>query len=110
MANGMASPKERIAEAFDRYFANFDITIEPDEVEVGRRGEILAKGWRIAFRVDPDDAGSPGLEFYATHRMTNDRHVRIWADGYEEKLEAIREFYGFDRRCPALRTLLGRTT
>ena len=29
------------------------------------------------------------LEFYATHRMTNDRHVRIYSTGETEYLPAI---------------------
>jgi hypothetical protein len=45
---------------------------------------IASQGWRIVYRVDPDDGGFPSLEFYATHRMTSDSHVRIWADGHTE--------------------------
>ncbi len=77
-------------------FANFDIRIEPEDVRLGSRRRIGQRGWRIAYRIDPDDAGLPSLEFYATHRMTNDRHVRIWADGHVDHLDAIDEFYGFD--------------
>jgi len=89
MAGCMAAPEERIADAFNRYFANFNIRVEAGEVRVGSRRDIRTRGWRITFRVMPDDAGSPSLEFYATHRMTNDRHVRIWADGHVEELDAI---------------------
>lgn len=96
----MSTPEQRIAEAFNGHFANFDIRIESGDVRVGFRREILAHGWRIAFRVDPDDTGSPSLEFYATHRMTSDTHVRIWADGHEDELDAIYEAYGFDRKVP----------
>jgi hypothetical protein len=92
----MAAPEERIADAFNRYFANFNIRVEAGEVRVGGRRKIRARGWHITFRVVPDDAGSPSLEFYATHRMTNDRHVRIWADGYLEHLDAIHELVGYD--------------
>lgn len=84
----------------NRYFANFNIRVEAGEVRVGSRREIRARGWHITFRVVPDDAGSPSLEFYATHRMTNDRHVRIWADGYLEHLDAIHEFVGYDPKVP----------
>lgn len=31
------------------------------------------RGWKIRFRVDPDNLGSPSLEFYAVHRMMSDR-------------------------------------
>jgi hypothetical protein len=96
----MVAPEERIAETFNGYFANFDIRIEAGDVVVGSRQEIRKRGWWIAFRVLPDDAGFPSLEFYATHRMTNDRHSRIWADGHLEELDAIREFYGYDANVP----------
>jgi hypothetical protein len=75
----MASPEELIAEKFNAYFANFNIRIEVDDIRIGTLREIRADGWQIRYRVDPDDAGSPNLEFYATHRMSDDRHVRMWA-------------------------------
>jgi hypothetical protein len=96
----MSTPEERVADAFTAYFANFDIRIGPEDVAVGSRRTIGERGWRITYRVDPDDGGFPSLEFYATHRMTNDRHVRIWADGYLERLDAIHEFYGYDPKVP----------
>ena len=96
----MPTPEERIAEAFDRRFATFDIHLDPADVKVGERGSIRARGWLIMWRVVPDDAGSPSLEFYATHRMTDDEHVRIWADGHVEQLDAIYPFYGFDPKVP----------
>lgn len=95
------SPEERVAEAFNAYFANFDISIRPEDVAVGSGRTIGERGWRIAYRGDPDDAGLPSMEFYATHRMTNDRHERIWADGHVEHLDAIHEVYGWDPKVPA---------
>ena len=32
------------------------------------------------------------LDYYASHRMTNDRHVRIYASGEQEDLPTIQEF------------------
>jgi hypothetical protein len=90
------SAEARIAEVFNRYFENFGIRIQPEHVRLGVRREIRQQGWRIRFRVDPDDdAGFPSLEFYATHRMTDDRHVRIRADGRVEELDAIRELFAY---------------
>lgn len=66
----------------------------------------------ITYRVDPDEAGAVGLEFYATHRRTNDRHVRITADGQGEYLEALRDFvilnskqHDLTNRVPVMRRL-----
>jgi hypothetical protein len=96
----VATPQELIVEAFNGYFATFDIGIEAGDVTIGARREIRGRGWLIRYRVDADDAGAPSLEFYATHRMTDDTHVRIWADGHTEALEAIREAYVFDAKVP----------
>lgn len=96
----MHTPEKRIAETFDRYFANFGIRIDPGEVRIGGQGQIRSGGWYIKYRVVPDDAGGPSLEFYATHRMTNDRHALIWADGHLDTLEAIREFCWYNPDVP----------
>ena len=37
------------------------------------------------------DGHSGYLDYYDAHRMTNDRHVRIYADSRKEGLEAPRE-------------------
>jgi hypothetical protein len=96
----VSTTQERIADAFNGYFANFGIRIETGDVRIGVLREIRGSGWLIRYRVVADDAGAPGLEFYATHRMTDDTHVRIWADGHTEELEAIREAYAFDASVP----------
>jgi hypothetical protein len=97
---GPTSHQEAIAAAFNDHFRNFGIRIEPRDVVPGERRSLSHRGWRVSFRIDPDDSGAPALEFYATHRMTSDRHVRIWADGQSQQLEAIDEFYVFDPKQP----------
>lgn len=104
----MSSARERIAESFNAYFADWDVRIRPEDVVMGCRGTVVEQrslrwprpGWRVNYRVDPDDNGLPCLEFYATHRMTNDRHVRIGADGQGEHLEAISEIFVVDPQNP----------
>lgn len=93
---GSAEPagedERRIAQAFNEYFATFGIRLDPDDMVPGSRRTIRdPSGWAITFRVDHDADGRPVLEFYATHRRTNDRHVRIDADGNGEHLEALSE-------------------
>jgi hypothetical protein len=89
------TPEERVAESFNLYFANWDIGVAPEDVAVGSRRTIVDRksGWRITYRVDDDGGGMPNLEFYATNRWTNDRHVQIWADGHGEHLEAVSEIF-----------------
>jgi hypothetical protein len=75
--------ERRIAELFNDYFLNFGIRISAEDVIVGSRRTIRDEhsGWAITYRVDGDASGVSSLEFYATNRRTNDRHVLISADG-----------------------------
>src|SRR4051794_7423194 len=97
---GYSDAQERIAGGFNRFFAHWDIGIAPADVTPGAHRTIQASGWTTTYRVDPDDAGLPCLEFYATHRMTNDRRHRIWADGHVEGLDAIWDMMIYDPRVP----------
>jgi hypothetical protein len=97
--DGMTTPEERIADAFNRYF-QFNVRLEAGDVRAGGSREIRGRGWRIMFRVVPDDAGLPSLELYGTNRMTDDSHVRISSDGSLEHLDAIYEAYGYDAKVP----------
>lgn len=99
---------QRIAESFNEYFASFNVRIAASDVVIGHKDTIIERpsdrwprpSWRVQYRVDADDDGQPCLEFYATSRMTNDRHARIAADGHGEHLEAIDEVFGFDPSDP----------
>lgn len=90
-----SSPANSIAESFNLYFGAFGIRISPEDVVVGNHTTIRDQesGWRITYRVDPDEVSMPTLEFYATNRWTNDRHARIHANGQGEHLEAIQEIF-----------------
>ena len=53
---------------------------------------IVQRGWTICTRLDIGaEDGRKRLDYYAMHRMTNDRHIRLYADGEEEDLPAIAE-------------------
>ena len=81
----------QLESAFAEYFSNWNILLPADAVATRQPGKIQEKGWVIEylFGVDGDDEY---LDFYASHRMTNDRHERIHANGIVEGLEAPREF------------------
>lgn len=89
----MGDQGQVIAELFNDYFVNFGIRISAEDVDAGSRRTIHddASGWAITYRVDRDASGVSSLEFYATNRRTNDRHVLISADGSIEHLEALSE-------------------
>jgi hypothetical protein len=73
---------------FNRQFAHWQIRLPPMDVEHRRSGKIVQAGWAIWYRFGKDDEGEY-LDYYASHRMTNDRHVRLRASGATESLPAI---------------------
>ncbi len=78
-----------IEEEFNRTFANWEITLPPGAIESRQVGRILKRGWTIWYLSGSDDE-SEYLDFYASHRMTDDRHVRLRSDGRTEYLDSIR--------------------
>ena len=83
---------DRIESEFNGDFAHWDICLPPEAVASRQAGRIVKSGWTIWYAFGSDD-GADYLDYYASHRMTNDRHVRLYADGRVEGLEAISEMY-----------------
>jgi hypothetical protein len=77
-----------IASAFAEYFSTWEIRLPKENLRERTPGEIQSHGWIIRFRFSEDSRGE-FLDFYASHRMTNDRHQRLYADGTVEDLEAL---------------------
>ena len=81
---------ESIISNFNRYFANWEIELPAEAVANRQGGKIMQAGWIIWYVFGEDESGEY-LDFLAAHRMTNDRHERIYADGRTEALETQRE-------------------
>ncbi len=82
----------RIEREFNRDFANWDICLPSGATASREAGRIVKNGWTVWYAFGSDE-GIEYLDYYASHRMTNDRHVRLYADGRTEGLEAISEFH-----------------
>lgn len=52
------------------------------------------RGWWLRVRFDEID-GMPALEVYASHRMTNDSHYVVHADGSVRSLDALLEMWTY---------------
>lgn len=98
-----------IAETFAESFSTWGIELPEGAVERGQPGLVRQAGWTIRFIVGADEEG-PYLEYYATHRMTNDTRVRIHGSGRTEALDAIWSCSCGTRRCPGTRIVLGAST
>jgi len=75
---------------FNRTFALWDISLSQEDLEPGATYQLSKRGWAIWLRLDADEAGEY-LDYYASHRMTNDRHVRLRPGGSGENLPALEE-------------------
>ncbi len=66
--------------SFNRFFETWSIELPKEAVKNRQRGKIVKSGWTIWYLFGTDEAGDY-LDYYASHRMTNDRHVRLYANG-----------------------------
>ncbi len=73
---------------FNKFFSRWKITLPNDIESRMERGQIVQQGWTIKFLFGEDRNGK-FLDYYAAHRMTNDRHVRIRSDGTQQLLPAL---------------------
>ena len=80
-----------IESKFNDSFSHWEIRLPPDALTQRKRGKIVKAGWAIWYLFGADERGDY-LDYYASHRMTDDWHVRIYADGLCEDLPTIRGF------------------
>ena len=86
--------REQLRQRFNCAFADWGIELPADAVSLGLVCLIVQRGWTIWTRFDiatEDDREC--LDYYAMHRMTNDRHGRLYADGEGEYLPAMEAHY-----------------
>jgi len=88
----------QIARIFNETFAPWNITLPADALENRRRGMIQSAGWIIHYLFGTDEQGEY-MDYYTAHRMTNDRHIRIYAGGTVKELEAPLEFTVYPADC-----------
>jgi len=88
-----------IEERFAEYFANWEIRLPAGAVQLEDPGRIDHAGWTIRY-IFGSDAEGRYLEFYAAHRMTNDRRMRLYSSGETKSLEALETMYGYDPKVP----------
>ncbi len=79
---------DNIETAFAKTFDNWNIRLPQNATALKQPGKIVQAGWVISYVF-----GEDYLDYYAEHRMTNPRHVRIHSDGRSESLEAPQEMY-----------------
>ncbi len=82
---------DKIKSQFDSDFSSPEVFLPIEALATRSRGKIVKSGWAIWYLFGSDDKGEY-LDYYASHRMTNDRHVRIYASGERAELPAVSLF------------------
>ena len=72
---------------FNKHFERWGIALQPDAEQRCPKGTIVSRGWTVKYCFGKDQDGK-FLDYYAAHRMTNDRHLRIRDNGDVEGLPA----------------------
>jgi hypothetical protein len=80
-----------IESKFNERFSLWKIRLPRGAVKQRKRGKIVQAGWSIWYLFGSDEKGDY-MDYYASHRMTNDRHIRVYADGLCNELPAISTF------------------
>ena len=80
--------REKLRQRFNRAFEYWEIELPIDALEPGVVWLIRHRGWTIWTRYDVEH-GREYLDYYATNRMTNDRHLRMYVDGDDEGLPTM---------------------
>jgi hypothetical protein len=83
---------ERVADVFRRDFANWSLELPAEDVRWLRPGFIHSQGWLIQYAFGRNHYGEY-LDYYASHRMTDDRHVRLYANGRRQHLAALASMF-----------------
>jgi len=84
-----------IKKSFSKYFENWSIEISQNDINERKNGYINKSGWLIQYCFGNEN-DIEYLDYYASHRMTNDRHIRIYENGEIKNLPTLRESYLVD--------------
>lgn len=88
-----------ITEAFKEKFGLWDITINDEDVFVGNKKTIPNGEWRLKWVVQKDERGV-FLEYYGVHYLHGHLHEKIYEDGQEERLDALRQYIAYSPNIP----------
>jgi hypothetical protein len=81
-----------IAQVFRDDFLNWGLEIPPESLASRTPGFIQEAGWLIQFAFGSDSRGEY-LDYYASHRMTDDSHVRLYESGRQQQLSSLASFF-----------------
>lgn len=77
-----------VASQFRNHFHHWKIRLPAEDLEARRPGRIHKGGWAIWYLFGRDERGEY-VDYYASHRMTEDSHVRLRCGMRPEELPTI---------------------
>jgi len=83
---------EKIKLLFENYFEDWEIELPIDDMKERKSGFIKKGGWLIQYCFGKEN-DLEYMDYYSTHRMTSDDHVRIYENGEKKSLETFRSGY-----------------
>ena len=86
---------DRIKKLFDEEFESWGIVLPEADLRERRGGSVARAGWTINYRFGVE-GGVEFVEYFSTHRMTNDTLQRIYENGVKEVVGYCQEFYAAD--------------
>ena len=81
-----------IKQRFDEKYRQWQIEIPPDDLTSRQSGVLQQDGWTIRYTFGREGERAY-MDYFASHRMTNDTLNRIYSDGTCELLGYCMEFY-----------------
>lgn len=81
----------KIKHLFDNTFSSCRIVLPESALKDRRPGRITERGWSIRFLFGRDGRGEY-MDYYASHAMLSDTHVRLYENGETIALPALEEF------------------
>ena len=82
----------KIKELFDKHFAAWRLHLPEDDLDAHDPNKVVRiidseSGWLIFYRFG-FKRGMWYLDYYSSHRMTSDSHIRLWQDGSSRSMPA----------------------
>jgi hypothetical protein len=82
----------RVADMFRKRFAAWGLALPEADIGSRQPGYLPEAGWLVQYTFGRNRGGEY-LDYYASHRMTDDEHVRLYDSGRIQYLATIRSAF-----------------
>lgn len=86
---------QKIKQLFDQKFERWEISLPEEDLRQRRRGFIMKNGCIITYKFGSENNRNY-MDYFLSHRMTNDRLTRIYEDGETRLIASCWDMYPLD--------------